>query len=450
MTGPSTRSRWLIGALVAAVLAAGGFVAVRATRSTVSAMADAPAIPTARVERGALEIAIHMTGELRASRQQAIMAPPVGSALRILSIVDTGTVVEAGDLVLAFDPADQQYALEQAESELLEAEQNILKRQADTGAQDAQDQVALLTARFNVRRAELDALVDRDLIAANEHQIRQVSLEEARRTLERTEQDVAARAVVGKAGLSVLQEARVKAQMAADRARQAMEMLEIRAPNDGVVSVRDNVDSTNILFVGMTLPPYRVGDVTGSGRPVLDLIDLANMEIRSSVNEQDRVNLSVGQTVAVSAQSAPGTPLTARVKAISGLGRPVMREGPLRRFDVTLDLTTPGVNLPPGTSVDLTVEGERIDDVLILPRQAVFEQDGKPIVHLRSGASFEPREVKVVNRSESRVAIEGLEVGDEVALVAPPDATSTTPAAGSTGPAAPARPAPPSAPAVGR
>ncbi len=448
--GPSKHVRVFALAAVAVAVIVGGFFAVRATRSTVSAMADAPVIPTARVERGALDITIHMQGELRASRQQAIMAPPVGTALRILSIADTGTLVKAGDVILAFDPADQEYALEQARSELLEAEQNILKRKADTGAQEAQDQVALLTARFNVRRAELDALVDRDLIAANEHQIRQVSLEEARRTLARTEQDVAARAAVSQAGLSVLEEARMKAQMAAERAQQAMETLEIRAPNDGVVSVRDNMDSTNIIFVGMTLPPYRAGDVTGSGRPLLDLIDPTNLEIRSSVNEQDRVNLSVGQVVVVEAQSAPGTPLEARVKAISGLGRAVVREGPLRRFDVTLDLTTPGMELPPGTSVDLTVQGERLEDVLILPRQAVFERDGKPIVHLRTGASFEPREIRVLNRSESHVAVEGLDVGDEVALVAPSTAASAPSATDSGAPAGPARPASPSGPAVAR
>ena len=65
------------------------------------------------------------------------------------------------DVVMEFDPADQQYALEQAESELLEAEQEIIKRRAETQAQEAQDKVTLLTAQFDVRRAALDAAVTR-------------------------------------------------------------------------------------------------------------------------------------------------------------------------------------------------------------------------------------------------------------------------------------------------
>jgi hypothetical protein len=60
-----------------------------------------------------------------------------------------------------------------------------------------------------------------------------------------------------------------------------------------------------------------------------------------------------------------------------------------------------------------------VDDVLLLPRQAVFERDGKPIVYERVSAGFESREVKVLHRTESRVAIDGAPEGLEVALVSP-------------------------------
>ena len=85
-----------------------------------------------------------------------LVAPPVGGMLRIVTLVPTGGAVKSGDVVMEFDPADQQYALEQARSELEEAEQDIVKMKADATVQAAQDQVALLTARYDVRRAELD------------------------------------------------------------------------------------------------------------------------------------------------------------------------------------------------------------------------------------------------------------------------------------------------------
>ena len=77
---------------------------------------------------------------------------------------------------MEFDPTEQQYSLEQAQSQVAEAEQQVTKLQADRDVQVAQDRVDLLTAQFDVRRAELDARLDRDLVAASEYQKRQLSL----------------------------------------------------------------------------------------------------------------------------------------------------------------------------------------------------------------------------------------------------------------------------------
>ena len=56
-----------------------------------------------------------------------------------------------------------------------------------------------------------------------------------------------------------------------------------------------------------------------------------------------------------------------------------------------------------------------------MPRQALFEIGGKPTVYVRTGSgdAFVPRQVKVLHRTESQVAIEGVDEGFEVALVDP-------------------------------
>jgi HlyD family secretion protein len=422
--------RWLLVVVLLAGSGA-GLVAVLRPRAT-PATENRPAVPTARVQRGSLELLVYMNGDLRASQQQAIMAPPVGSALRILRFVDSGTAVKKDDIVLAFDPADQLYALEQARSEVLEAEQEIIKRRATTAVQVGQDKVALLTAQSDVRRAELDAAVDQDLIPANVFQVRQRTLVEARRILAQTVEDVRSRGTVNQAGLTVLEEARAKAQTAVDRATQNIDSLNIKAPIDGVVSVRENADAAGgFFFSGMTLPQYRVGDTVSAGRPVFDIFDTSSMEIQASVNEQERSNVAVGQSVRVDSPVAPGAKLTAKVTAIAGLGRPDDSGGPLRNFQVTLKLDHADVRLRPGTSVKIVVEGQKLEAVLLVPRQAVFEKDGQPVVYLRSATGFSPHEIKVVNRTESQTAIQGIEEGAEVAMINP-EAASTKAAPPST------------------
>lgn len=433
-----SRRRLLVAGLVIAGVAAVA-AGLRVVGRTATDMTErGPLVPTAPVARGQLEITVNLNGELRAIRQANISAPSVGGTLRILDLRETGTPVKAGDVLVAFDPAEQQYALEQARSELEEAEQEIAKRRADAEVQAAEDQVALLTARFDVRRAELDAAVDRDLVPANEFRIREVSLDEARRRLVQVEQDVTSRAETSKAALAVLQERAAKARMAAARAEQNIQSLIVPAPMDGIVSVRENRDAAGgIMFSGMTLPTYRIGDDTFSGRPVIDVYDVTAMEIVAQVNEQERANVKVGQRATVTSDVVPGLVFEASVSAVSGLGRQGRNTGPLRQFDVTLHLPDADPRLRPGTTVRVIVQAATIDDVRLVPRHAVFERDGKPVVFVEGPDGFEPVEVKVLHRTETTAAIEGVDDGQLVALVDPDRAASP----GSVPPPAPA-PAP--------
>ena len=443
------RGRIVLLVTVAVLLVGGWFSARVLLSSTAGLMAETgPVVPTTRLARGSIVLTVHMQGDLRASRQMALTAPSVGGNLRILTVLDNGTAVAKDDVIMEFDPADQQYALEQAESELLEADQEILKRRADVQAQEASDKVAVLTAQFDVRRAELDAAVDVDLIPSNEHKIRQVELQESKRRFEKVQQDVSHRAVTSKASLAVLEERRTKARLSAERARMNMDNLVVKAPIDGFVSVRENQDASGgFFFSGMTLPVYRAGDTVFSGRPIADVFEIKTMEIRARVNEQERANVSPGQTARVECDALPGVVLDAKVTAVAGLGRPDMRAGPLRQFEVTLELPKPDPRMRPGTSVRVIIQGQSLDNVLLLPRQSLFDKDGKLIVYVRAadGAAFEAREVKVLHRTESHVVIEGLEAGTEVALV-PPDAASR--ASGASAPATP--PAAPAAAPAGR
>jgi len=418
-----------LGAVVSIAVIASGVFWLRHRNGVVLASADVAGVPTSPVISGPLELAVHTNGELRASKSMMLQAPPGGGGLlRLLKMTETGTAVHAGDVILEFDPTEQQYALEQALSQVAEAEQQIIKLQADRDAQLAQDRVDLLTAQFDVRRAELDARPDRDLLAASEYQKRQLSLEEARRKLAQVEASGKSRAETNRAALSVAEEARTKAKLAADRANQNIESLVVKSPIDGFVVGRDNRDASGGFFYsGMTLPEYRAGDTVFPGRPVADVFDLSQMEIRAKVNEQQRNNVAAGQSATVESAVLPGAKLSAKVTSVSGLAQSDFfgERGPLRDFDVTLKLDRGDPRLRPGTSVKLLLAGTRIENAHHVPRQAIFEKNGKPVVFVRVGERFEPRIVKPTHRTESRVAIEGVPDGTEVALLNPETAAKT-------------------------
>ena len=86
-----------------------------------------------------------------------------------------------------------------------------------------------------------------------------------------------------------------------------------------------------------------------------------------------------------------------------------------------------------GRTARIRIEGTPLRQVLSLPRQAVFDRDGAPTVFLAQNGRYVPTKVKVVARTQSRVVVDGLQEGAEVALrdpaVAEQDAGPTTVAA---------------------
>ena len=167
-----------------------------------------------------------------------------------------------------------------------------------------------------------------------------LSLEEARRRLAQLLEDVKSRAATNQASLAVALEKRNKAQLAMQRAQQVIDSLVIKAPFDGVVSLKENRDASGgMIFWGMVLPEYRAGDQIWPGRPVADVIESGRMEVRAKIDESDRPNLVDGQSAVVEVDALPGEKFTARIGQLSGLANRANffeSASVTRLFDVTL------------------------------------------------------------------------------------------------------------------
>ncbi len=207
------------------------------------------------------------------------------------------------------------------------------------------------------------------------------------------------------------------------------------SPIDGIVSVKENRDASGgMFFFGMVLPEYREGDSVWPGRPVVDVIESGRMEVRAKVDETDCSNLTSGEPASVFVDTLPGETFKATVGALSELAsRASFFEAAsiTRQFDITFQFEHPDGRLKAGSSARVVIDDKEIPDALHLPRQAVFEKNGKTHVFVKVGDRFEQRPVKVAQRTESRVAIEGLAEGTEVALVDPAGVTRASTATSS-------------------
>ena len=223
---------WTIAAVTLCLL-----VGVLASALRKSPTATAGDVPTTLVKRGDLEINVFATGELRAKHSESMTAPPIGGGLlEITKLLHTGTRVKKGDLVMEFDPSEQQYKVEQSRSELLQADQEITKAKADAAVVTAKDKVELLKARFDVRRAELEVQKN-ELVSSIDARKNDLALEQAKRVLAEVEQDVQSRSASGKATIALAEEKRIKSKLTMEQAQENIRKMRVFAPIDGLVAL---------------------------------------------------------------------------------------------------------------------------------------------------------------------------------------------------------------------
>jgi hypothetical protein len=340
--------------------------------------------------------------------------------MQIVSITQSGQWISATDPIVEFDPAEQEFQLEQSRFDLAAAEQELAKADAEAAVQIADDDVALLHARFDVRRAEL-AASGNELISDVEAKKNTILLEEARQKLAQLENDVKSHRDTTRASSNVLREKRNKAQLSVQVAQRNIDNLVVRAPFDGFVVVRENYGAFGgPIFPGMPIPEFRAGDTTFSGATIADVVDTSRLEVSAKVPEGDRANLNAGQPTDVSVDAVPGLTLHGTVRAISSVAaRSPFANDVVRQFDVLFDVSGLNERVRPGITAQIAIGGATLNDALYVPRQAIFEAGGRTVVYVRTVNGFDAREIKVRARTESVAIIENIEPGLEIALVDP-------------------------------
>jgi multidrug resistance efflux pump/molybdopterin converting factor small subunit len=410
------RLRIIAWGIVAAVLVGVIGVTVATRRNHVSA-SDGD-IPLALVKRGELDVKVYTTGELKANQSVTVSAPPIGGgSLQITKLLHTGTPVKKGDVVVEFDPSEQVYKLEQSRSELLQAEQDIIKAKDDAAVQTAQDKVALLKARFDVRRAQLE-LQKNELVSTIDAQKNQLALDQANRALTELEHDIQSHGITTITGVDLAREKWKKAKLSMDQAQQNIQKIRVVSPIDGLVAIQKNAG--DFAFSGMSIPDFHEGDQAQPGSAIAQVIDSREMELSAKVSENDRAGIVIGQPAEIEFDALPGRVFHGALKSASAMvQRTFFWEDAGSKYDVSIQLTDPDVRLLPGLTAQIVIVGNKEQNTLYIPRQALFQKEGAQTIFLKKGASFKQLSVNVHSENETRAAIEGLKEGDEVALIDP-------------------------------
>ena len=396
----------LAAAGVTLALAGAALRLVRATSVT-----TALELPTTRVKQGRVTLTVACRGELQGGNSEMLTAPMIGGGeMAITSLREPGELVSPGDVVVRFDTTEQEFKLKEAEADLAEAQQQVVKAQADSLSSDEESQYAMMSAQADVQLAELELRRNPTLAAITARQ-NEILLEAARNRLRQATQDLANKKTTSAAGVAIQQALDNKAKVMADLARKNIDNMILKAKTGGYVNVQQNTN-LDMMYWGMQLPAFQLGDTARGGMAVAQIPDLKSWEVSANVGELDRGHLTIGQKVTVKVVALAGREFGGKVKNIGGTTGPQWD----RRFEARISLDQAAPELRPGMTSNMVITIETLDNVLWIPSQALFESDGRTFVYARGPAGFVPHDVTLVKRSESQAVITGIKEGETVAM----------------------------------
>jgi RND family efflux transporter MFP subunit len=409
-----TSKRLLVALGVVIAAGAAGMAAMNAMGGSV------PNATTVEVTHGDFVDYIQIRGDIRPAKSIILNAPlQSGGDLQIVKLVKNGAQVKQGDLLVEFDATTLQQRLAERRSDLKAAEREIEQLQAQQKINAEERKTALMKAQYDVDRAKLD-LGKRDLISKIEYEEAKLALSDAEQRLKETQAKLRSTDTAAEADLVGKRRKRDKAQFDVDRTERAIEALRLRAPADGTVNILEN-PRTSGMFGGGGVE-FREGDRAWAGASILELPDLSSIHLEARLDESDRGRLKVGQQALVKIEAVPGKDFSARVDLISVLARVDFSSGwpPVRNFDLGLVLENPDPRIRPGMTATARIAADRMPDTTLVPSEAIFQKDGRPVVYRLNGSKFDEQPIEIVRRGREQAAVSaGVAAGDKLAVRRP-------------------------------
>ncbi len=413
----SRRGRWIAG-LAAVLLVAGGILAARRGGAP-------PDLPTAQVTVGDYIDTVEIRGQVRPRKSIVVTAPMQAGELQILKLAPAGSTVKAGDVVVQFDGSTLQRTIQERESELRQAEDELAQAKAQANITAQQDSTALLHSRYDVDRAKLGAVLDEEgIIAKVDVEKAKLAVADAEQHLHESQVKAGANEQSSASGFTTQESKIAKVRADLERARRSFAALQVKAPADGVVSILPNFRASSPMGAPQE---FRAGDRAWPGASILELPDLSSVHLLARLDESDRGQLQQRQLATIRVDAIPDREYQAQVTDLSVLARVDFTTWPpVKQFDLLLTFKDADSRIHPGMSAVARVVVGRLPKVLLAPADAVFLVDGRAVVYRLDRGAFVATPVEVVKRSKEQAALKGgVRAGDRVALTKPMPETAS-------------------------
>jgi HlyD family secretion protein len=393
LNGNSSGRRWWIPALaiIAAVIVLAAFVSRRD---------DGIRVRTAVVEQTAIRSVVSTNGKIEPVNNFEAHSPVSTSVHRVF--VKEGDAVRAGQLLVVLDDTDARAQAARAQAQLTGAQADLNASEHGGNHEEV----------LNVEAQLVKARTDRDSAERNLDALKQLEKQGAASAGEVLEaQNALARADAqlnflkqkqtkrySNQELDRVKAQRTEAQATYDAAQNVLAKSNVRAPFDGIVYSL----------------PVKQGSFVAAGDLLLQLADLRKVMVRAFVDEPDVGRLAPGDPIEVTWDAVPGRIWRSRITAIPST---VRLRGSRNVGETTSIVDNTDLKLLPNINVGVTIVAAEHDSVLVVPREAVRMEDGRPYVLQVAGHELKRRNVETSLANLTQIEVKsGLAAKDLIAI----------------------------------
>jgi HlyD family secretion protein len=207
-----------------------------------------------------------------------------------------------------------------------------------------------------------------------------------------------------------------KYQKELEYARQELEKTVIKSPQEGLVVMKETFQK------GEYRKP-RVGDIVFTNQPILFLPDVSRMMVEVLIREVDLSKVKIGKKVSIKVDAYPDLKLTGKVSLIGALAerrKELMGIGE-KYFKINILVSEKEESLRPGMTarVKIAIREEK-KEVLTVPINAVFQEEGNYFVYVSTTFNYQKRSVQLgMQNLGSAEILKGLKAGEMVCLEKP-------------------------------
>jgi HlyD family secretion protein len=291
-------------------------------------------VTTEKAVRRTILQTVSATGKIQPETEVKISPEVAGEIIELP--VEDGMQVKKGDLLVKIKPDSYKALLEQQEAAISAAKATNLQQKA-----------TMLKTEHDLGRSK--DLFEKKLISEQEYNAAEAAYDVAKNTYESSLHEIE------------------RAQASSSQARDQLSKTTIYAPMDGTVTILNSKLGERLVATNQF-----------AGTEVMRVADLSHMQAVVDVNENDVVNVKLGDKANIKIDAYGDRKFKGFVQQIANTGKTTGAgtQEEVTNFEVKIRVDDHGVALRPGLSCTADVETNMVKDAVAVPMQSVTIRTG--------------------------------------------------------------------------